>query len=46
MERGWRRVRAAPVLVAVEALPLEFGSRGAAVRRVAPAGAIAQVCGW
>ena len=35
MRCGRRRVRAAPVLVAVEALPLGFGSRGAGVRRFA-----------
>ena len=46
MGRGQRRIRAAPVLVAVEALPLGFGSRDAGVWRVAPAGPIARVCGW
>ena len=46
MGRGQRQIRVAPVLVAVEALPLGFGSRGAGVWRVAPAGAIARVCGW
>ena len=45
MRCGRRRVSAAPVLVAVEALPLGFGSRGAGVRRVALAGAIARGCG-